>query len=191
MSVSSMSASSFFDQARSSTQLPNQPVHQAIQQLGQDLQAGNLTAAQADFATLEQDSKFVSGAVNGSTSTHSSTSSQNANPMAQAFNQLAQDLQAGNLTAAQQDFTGIQQDMQNAQSSVQVHHHQGSGSAADAVEQLLSTIGGVASGGQLSAALQAYGLLAQGVPLLGGTPSSTAGQSSSTQPTAGTVSVTA
>jgi outer membrane protein assembly factor BamD (BamD/ComL family) len=181
MSVSSFSASSFFDHASSAAQPPNQPVHQAIQQLGQDLQAGNLTAAQADFATLEQDSKFVSGAANSTTSSaQSSSSSHSPNPMAQAFNQLAQDLQSGNLTAAQQDFTNIQTDIQNIQSSAQVHHHQGSGSGASEVANLLSEVGGAVTGGQLSAALQAYGLLSQGVPLLGGIPGSAAGQSGST-----------
>jgi len=68
----------------------------------QDLQSGNLSAAQSDFASLKN-----LGAQN------SSATSQSNSPIAQAFKQLAKDLQSGNLSAAQQDFKTIQQDFQN------------------------------------------------------------------------------
>ena len=82
-----------------------QQIQQEFQQLGQDLQSGNLTAAQSDFTTLQNDLP--------QTSSTSSSTSQSNNPIAQAFSQLSQDLQSGNLTAAQQDYSTIQQDFQN------------------------------------------------------------------------------
>src|SRR5271157_5323907 len=53
-----------------------------MQQLGQDLLSGNLSAAQSDFATLQQ--AFAQSAPISSTST--------SNPVTQAFQQLATDL---------------------------------------------------------------------------------------------------
>jgi len=63
-----------------------------------DLQSGNLSAAQADFATLQQ----IEGQSGSSSSTETSGS------ITQEFTQLAADLKAGNLAAAQQDFTVLQ-----------------------------------------------------------------------------------
>jgi outer membrane protein assembly factor BamD (BamD/ComL family) len=81
---------------------PFQGVQRQFQQLGQDLQAGNLTQAQEDYATLSQ---YLPG---GSQSTSTATNS----PIAQAFNNLAKLLQQGNLPGAQQEYTTIQQDLQ-------------------------------------------------------------------------------
>lgn len=68
---------------------PQQQFKQELQQLGKDLQAGNLSAAQSDFATLQQEAP-----------SSSTTSTQSSNPIVQAFKQLGQDLQSGNLSAA-------------------------------------------------------------------------------------------
>jgi len=84
-----------------------------FQQLGQDLVSGNLSAAQSDFATLEQ--AFTQPAAVSSSST--------SNPVAEAFQQLATDLKSGNLSAAQQDYSTIQQDLQNLPSSRRLHNH--------------------------------------------------------------------
>jgi len=89
MSVSGISSSSL----NSSDSLQN-TIQKEFQQLGQDLQSGNLSAAQSDFATLQS-----LGPQSNSTS-----SSQSSNPLAQAFNQLEKALQSGNLSAAQKDF---------------------------------------------------------------------------------------
>jgi outer membrane protein assembly factor BamD (BamD/ComL family) len=134
---------------------------QEFQQLGKDLQSGNLAQAQSDLVTLEQNSPFL----------HAGAASSSKNPIAQAFNQLAQDLQAGNLTAAQQDFSTIQQDFQSAQGQAQTqsqgsghHHHHASvssQSSASPLAQLFSQLGQALQSGNLSSAQQAYSTLQQ------------------------------
>src|SRR5271168_4483305 len=132
MSVSGISASSLYSYNPQSAQNSLQQIQQTFQQLGKDLQSGDLSAAQSDFAALQ---KLVPQL--NSTST---ASSQNNNPIAQAFNQLAKDLQSGNLSAAQKDFATIQHDLQNqaAQSQAQAaqgqsHHHRHGGSESSEV----------------------------------------------------------
>jgi hypothetical protein len=109
----------------------NSTSSQAFNALGQDLQAGNLTAAQADFATLTGNQVPTTAAANPATtpaaivsltSTLPSTTAANTTTTAssiyqqlQAYRQqqltdltqLGQDLEAGNLTAAQQDFNTL------------------------------------------------------------------------------------
>lgn len=77
------------------------PYQQTFQQLGQDLQSGNLSAAQSDLATLQK-----------AISQPATTSPTTSDPVTQAFHQLATDLQSGNLSAAQKDFSTLQQDLQ-------------------------------------------------------------------------------
>jgi outer membrane protein assembly factor BamD (BamD/ComL family) len=139
---------------------------QEFQQLGQDLQSGNLSAAQADFTTLQQDNPGLAQQL--------SSTSQNASPIAQAFSQLSQDLQSGNISAAQQQYTTIQQDFQNniAQSqgdSGHGHHHHVPGanngsntqSEAGAITQLFSELGSALQTGNLTNAQQFYSSLQQ------------------------------
>jgi hypothetical protein len=90
MSIASIFSSAFASSTAQLFHRPSQQSQQEFQQLGQDLKAGNLSAAQTDFATLQQ----LNGQTTGSTNTN--------NPIAQAFQQLSQDLQSGNLSAAQQ-----------------------------------------------------------------------------------------
>jgi predicted nuclease of predicted toxin-antitoxin system len=144
MSVSGISSSSLFDYNTQNIQNKVQQFRQEFQQLGQDLQSGNLSAAQADFATLQQ-----FGA-----QTNSISSSQSNNPIAQEFNQLSQDLQSGNVSAAQQDYATIQQDLQNR--AAQGHHHHHHSGVASAVSQLLGQLGQALLSGNLSSAQQAY-----------------------------------
>jgi outer membrane protein assembly factor BamD (BamD/ComL family) len=178
MSVLGISSSNYSD---SSSQNIFQTLQQGFQQLGKDLQAGNLTAAQSDFVTLQQDLP-QSG---------SASSSQSSNPIAQAFQQLSQDLQAGNLTAAQQDFSTIQKDVQSQASQATQgaggHHHQHhshdssspSGSASNQVSQLLSELGQDLQSGDLSGAQQTYKSLQQDFERSGqsGAPSAPASSS--------------
>jgi hypothetical protein len=103
-----------------------QQFQKEFQKLGQDLQSGDLAAAQSDFATLQQ------------LGPQRSSPSQNPNPIAQAFEQLAQDLQAGNVSAAQQDFATIQQDLQS-QAAHSRHHH--GGGEANAIGQTFNQLG--------------------------------------------------
>jgi len=152
----------------------------AFQQLGQDLQAGNLAAAQTEFAALTQ-----SG---------SSTQLSANNSISQEFNTLGQALQAGNLTAAQQDFTALQQSVQQsngAQGAHHHHHHHGGGSSSnsssqqtDPISEAFGSLGSDLQSGNLSGAQQAYSTIqadiaqfaaSQGVG--GSDTSSTPGQS--------------
>jgi|HubBroStandDraft_6_1064221.scaffolds.fasta_scaffold86157_4 hypothetical protein len=68
-----------------SIQINMQQFKQEFQQFGQDLQAGNLSAAQAEFVTLQQ-----LGLQGLSTST-----AQSSSPLAQAFKQLSQACRRG------------------------------------------------------------------------------------------------
>jgi len=153
MSVSGISSSSLFDLLGTETaQSQKQQLQQEIQQLGKDLSAGNLSAAQADFATLQKDAPQATAAASASN-----------NPIAQAFQKLAQDLKSGNLSAAQQDFSTIQQDVQAQAGS---HHHHGhgqnsSGTQQNPITELFSELGQALQSGNLAAAQQAYTTLQQ------------------------------
>ena len=99
MSVSAIPGNAFF--TPQNIEATFQKLQQEFHQLGQDLQSGNLSAAQSDFASLKN-----LGAQS------STTTSQNNSPIAQGYNQLAKDLPSGNLAAAQRDFKTIQQDFE-------------------------------------------------------------------------------
>jgi len=123
---------------------------QEFKQLGQDLQSGNLSSAQSDFATIE----------NTLEQTGSASTSQSNSPIAQAFNQLAQDLQAGNLSAAQNDYSTIQQDMKS-QASHSHHHHHAGGSQESQASQLFTQLGQDLQSGNLSNAQSDFSSLQQ------------------------------
>jgi hypothetical protein len=166
MSVSGISSSNLFDLLDSgSVQSQKQQLQQEIQQLGKDLSAGNLSAAQADFATLQKDAPAGSSA-----------SSASNNPIAQAFQQLAKDLQAGNLSGAQQDFSTIQQDIQSQGGGHHHHAHAQESSSAqqNPLAELFNELGQALQSGNLSAAQQAYTTLQQDFQAAsgGGSPSS-------------------
>jgi len=82
MSESGMLASAVFGIGAHLFHNRMQQVRTDFQQLGQDLQSGNLSAAQADFATLQQ---LQPG-------TSSTSSTQSTSTLTQDFNQLAADL---------------------------------------------------------------------------------------------------
>ena len=153
MSVAGISSSNLFDFNSQSIQNRKQQFQQELQQLGQDLQSGNLSAAQTDFATLQQSGPQIS----------STSSNQNASPIAQDFKQLSQDIQSGDISAAQQDYAKLQQDFQSQAAGKHAHHHhQGGGEGgASAISQLLQQLGQDLQTGSLSAAQQAYSTLQQ------------------------------
>jgi hypothetical protein len=152
MSVSAIPGSAFF--TPQNIEATFQKLQQEFHQLGQDLQSGNLSAAQSDFASLKN-----LGAQS------STTTSQNNSPIVQAFNQLAKGLQSGNLAAPQQDFKTIQQDFENQSAPGQTeapqshrHHHGGESSE---ISQPLDQLGTTVQAGDLSTADQAYTSLTQ------------------------------
>ena len=99
MSLSGVSASSSLTQNVQAWQAKAQKVQSEFQQLGQDLQAGNLTQAQSDFSVLNQ---------------NISTPVQTNSSVSQAFGALGSALQSGNLAAAQKAYTTLEQDVQQA-----------------------------------------------------------------------------
>jgi len=129
MSVSGVSASNTLSQAWQNWQAQAQKVQSEFQQLGRDLQAGNLSQAQSDFSVLSQNvasrlqsNNSLSQALSslrlahhahnhagvGSQGSTSSTQS----TMLQQFSSLGSALQAGNLAAAQAAYATIQQDLE-------------------------------------------------------------------------------
>src|SRR5260370_27784714 len=124
----------------SSATTPNphkQQAKQGFQLLGQDLQSGNLSQAQSDFASLQQ---LLPGGQQSSQLTPIS-SAQSNNPLATAVSQLAQDLKSGNLTSAQSDFATVQQNLQQAGPQARAahrhhhHHHQNDGDSCQSSRQ--------------------------------------------------------
>jgi hypothetical protein len=182
-----LSALSGFQNTQSSSNPKS--IQSEFQQLGQDLQSGNLTQAQQDFATLSQN--LPSSSTTGTTTT---------NPLTQAINQLGTDLQAGNLSAAQQDFTTIQQDVQQIAGQVgghgHHHHHyvesaRNSSSAQqnNSIAQEFSQLAQSLHGGNLQEAQKAFATLQNDLQQIGGF-STSGSSSSSTPPTTGSLNVT-
>ena len=192
MSITGLLSSGLFGASTASTQqTTTQKFKQEFQQLGQDLQAGNLSAAQSDFATLQQTAPQ-----------NSAIAGQNSNPLSQAFNQLATDLQSGNLTAAQSDFSTIRQDFQNQalQGGGGHHHHHradsgggssATGQSANPISQLFTQLGTALQAGNLSAAQTAYSTLQQDFQQFAQNSGLLAATSTSGQSGIGGLSVTA
>lgn len=156
MSVAGIASFNLFDMNSISTHDRVQQFHKEFQQLGQDLQSGNLSAAQSDFTALQQ------------LEPNSTAQSSPQNSIAQDFQQLSTDLQSGNLNAAQQDYTKIQQDFQfaaQAHGHHQHHHHadndQNSSQSSNPISQLFNQLGQALQSGDLSTAQQAYTSLQQ------------------------------
>ncbi len=163
MSISGIPSSTF-----SPYQLgtPANIYRQNFQKLGQDLQSGNLSSAQSDFATLAQ--AFAQPSTTSGTAA-ATTSTATSNPITQAFNQLASDLQSGNLAAAQKDYSTLQQDLQNQSGMghhVHNHHRISAGGVEDSSSQNpllqdLNQLGQSLTSSNLSGAQQAYAILQQ------------------------------
>jgi outer membrane protein assembly factor BamD (BamD/ComL family) len=87
--------------------------------LAQDLKSGNLSAAQQDYNTVQQDFQNASSArqaTQGHHHRHHSTSnSENSTSESSTINQLFAELgaalQSGNLSGAQQYYSSLQQDL--------------------------------------------------------------------------------
>ena len=148
MSVSGISSSSIYDYSNAQNNF--QQFQQAFTQLGQDLQSGNLSAAQADFAILQKLRP----------QSDSTSSSQSNDPIAQAFNQLEKDLQSGNLTAAQQDYATIQKDLQNHAAQGRDNNRERDG-GVNAISQSFDQLGQALQSGDLASAQIAYSTLLQ------------------------------
>ncbi|MGC1499789.1 MAG: hypothetical protein WA800_07300 [Terriglobales bacterium] len=155
MSISAISNSCTNNPVSNLTsQFQNSP----LQQLGKDLTSGNLSAAQSDFATLQQAFTQVP--------TGSPTSS---NPVSQAFQQLSSDLSSGNLSGTKQDYSTIQNDL-SSRPGLGHNHFQnpiartsgGQSSLLQDLNQLGQELSSSSAlSGNLTAAQQAYATTAQ------------------------------
>ena len=118
--------SSLLSQIASSPSTANQFVTD-LNQLEQDLQSGNLAAAQQDYVTLSEDalngatSSTVTSSASGITISLLSdiaSSSTSSSSFVDDLNQLGTDLQNGNLTSAQGDLLTLDSTALNAASSI-------------------------------------------------------------------------
>ncbi len=158
-SISGILASTF---AHQQTAPPATPYQQQIQQLGQALQSGNLSAAQSDFATLQQ-------AFSQPATTTGPASTNTSSPVNQSFSQLASDLQSGNLAAAQKDFSTVQQDFRAHGTPLSNHFHarvhlssDGEGTTdPNSLDQNLNQLAQSLSSSSPAGAQQAYATLQQ------------------------------
>ena len=141
-----------------------QQLEAEFQQLGQDLQTGNLTQAQEDYTTLSENFQ------NAQNTTSASTTAANSNPITQAFAALSQSLQSGDLSAAQQDYATLQQDIQQQETGqVHPHHHHGHGGGKqdNQVSQALNALSTALQSGNLAGAQSAFATLTQTLQQLG------------------------
>ncbi len=85
------------------------PLSQDYSQLAKDLQSGNLSGAQQDFAKIQQDLHSQSQATpDAATAGHH----RHLGKIGPLLQQVGQELQSGDLSAAQRTFTTLQQDLQ-------------------------------------------------------------------------------
>lgn len=196
MPVSAITGNSLFAGfASTAVQNKFQQIQHEFQQLGQDLQSGNLSQAQSDFAALQP---YLPGQQQ-SVASATQADSQNTNPVLQTISKLGQDLKAGNLSAAQSDFTTLQQDLQQqgAVSGHRHHHRPQPGSPQESGQQngvatLFGNLSQELQSGNLTAAQQTYSALQQDfLQFTSGNGSASSSGSSSSTPGSTGLSVSA
>ena len=153
MSVAGISSSNLFDFSSQSIQNRKQQFQRELTATGARLAIGEPVRGANRF----RDNSAVR------TATQFDLVAQNASPIVQDFKQLSQDIQSGDISAAQQDYAKLQQDFQSHATGKHAHHHhQGGGEGgASAISQLLQQLGQDLQTGSLSAAQQAYSTLQQ------------------------------
>jgi hypothetical protein len=112
-----------------------------LNQLSQDLQGGNVSAAQDDYVTLSEDAQNGAGSSTATTSASGITtsllkdiasSSSSSTSFLDNLNQLGTDLQSGDLISAQQDMLDLDSTALNAASAASAGVSGIAGSAAPA-----------------------------------------------------------
>ena len=109
MSVSGILSSALFSIGAHLFQNRMHKVRSEFQQLGQDLQVGNLSAAQQDFTAIQNN-------LHGQppiAQFHADVKTNNETGTGQLFTQLAQALHSGNLSTAQQLYSALQQNLEH------------------------------------------------------------------------------
>ena len=108
MSVSGISSSNLFNYSNQNIQNNQQQFQQEFHQLGQDLQSGNVSAAQKDYTNLKQD---LQNASHTRAHHHHRSHSADGSEISQLFDQLGQALQSGNVSSAQAAYSSMVQDL--------------------------------------------------------------------------------
>lgn len=146
-------------------------VQSEFKQLGQDLQSGDVSQAESDYTTLTQ---YLSDFSSNSTSSISSAASteSGSTSLVDELNTLGQDLQSGDLSAAQSDYTTLQNDLEQASnqapppppppnfSNTQASDSTTSTSSSTLLEEL-NALGDALSSSDLTSAQTAYATLQQ------------------------------
>ena len=120
-----------------------QQVRSEFKQLGQDLQTGNLTQAQADFVTLSQSVAAEFGS---------------NSPVSKTLSAIGQALQAGNVGAAQQAFRSLPTALVGP-CAEPGHAHLGAGHSK--IQSALDQLGQALRSGNLATAQQAFAAVQQ------------------------------
>ncbi|MGC2325590.1 MAG: hypothetical protein WA604_02680 [Candidatus Sulfotelmatobacter sp.] len=163
MSVASVASSPItgFSVNSSSNSNKLSQLREQFQQLGQDLQAGNLSGAQSDFASLQQEASLGSG----------STTAPANDPVTQALKQLQTDLQTGDLAGTTPKPVGS---VPIAIEDPRTHGGRGHNPfgpegpedpTTPGSNTSLEQLGQALQSNNLSAAQQAYNSVLQGLPL--------------------------
>lgn len=159
-------------------------IQSELSQLGADLQSGNLTQAQSDFATLAQNFPGAESA----NSAASSTTGAASNSLSQSFTQLGKDLQTGNVSGAKQDYATIQQELREriAQAASHHRHHHGSSSESasstpqtNPIAQAFSQLATDLQSGNLQASQSDFAALQSALQQFGSSAASTGTSGSS------------
>jgi len=151
MSVSAISTNSLIQNSNQHTPLSLQQFQQQFQELGTDLQSGNLSSANTQFAALQA---LVPG---------SQSASQSQVPIVQTFHQLGTDIQSGSLTAAQQDYGTLKTDINKIALNHSHHRERDPMETAQGNDQLGQTL----QTSTAATAQSAYNSLLQGIQQYG------------------------
>jgi hypothetical protein len=113
MSVSGVSFSNYYASNNQNVQSKSSQIQQEFQQLGQQISSGNSSAAQSDYSNI-QNVQSSAQKTHFHHHYHVGSGDSGSGSIEQLFQQLGQSLQSGNTTTAQQAFTTLQQDLQQA-----------------------------------------------------------------------------
>ena len=108
MSIVGILASNLLNLTSPNPISPQPSFQKEFQQLGKDLQSGNLSAAQQDFSKIPQSQGIPAHHLHHYHSGGGAGAGEQTN-LPQEFAQLGQDLQAGNVSAAQKAYSTVQQ----------------------------------------------------------------------------------
>jgi hypothetical protein len=168
MSVSGISSHSLFSFVAEGLQSKRHAFRSEFEQLGKDLQSGDLAAAQKDFAALRQlQAEQTAGTADAS-----------VDPLQAALKKFAEDSQAGGINAAQKDYADVLHVYQSQSSPVHPHSVRSSGNN-NAIQQSIAELGQALQAGNLKAAQQAYRALQQEFPTFANWTSETSSNATS------------